>query len=260
MRLTGPNLWGPPPDRPACERLLRTAAEHGVSVFDTAVAYGPGVSDELLATSLAPAGRDDLTIVAKVGLERPGPHDWVPAGRAEALRAACERSLRRLRVEAVDLLLLHTLDPEVPLEESVGALADLVTEGRAKAMGVSNVDSTELSRARAVAEIAAVQNHLNLRDREHLELARECAEEGIAFLAWWPLRGGALLSDAELIASATGLGLTPAQGALAWIHAGAPDATSIVGFTSEKELLELLATPEGPLHHEAVAALSASAS
>ena len=144
-------------------------------------------------------------------------------------------------MEAVDLLLLHTVDPEVSLEESVGTLAELATEGRAKAVGVCNVDADQLARARATTGIAAVQNHLNMRDREHLQLAHDCADDGITFMAWWPLRGGALLEDAELTATATERGLTPAQLALTWIHETAPEVIPIVGFTEERELLEALA-------------------
>ena len=235
MRLTGPGTWGAPADRGGAVRLLREAADRGFACFDTADAYGPGVTDELLAAAFGPR-LSEITVIAKVGLERPDRETWRPAGDPRALRAACERCLARLGAEHVDLLLLHTIDPGVPLEESVGALAELAAEGRAGRIGVCNVGVPELDRAREVAEIAAVQNHLNLRDREHVPLALACADAGIRFFGWWPLRGGALVADDRIAALASRCEISAAELALAWIHARAPAATPIVGFTHPAEL------------------------
>ena len=254
MRLTGPGTWGPPADRGGAVRLLREAADRGLACFDTADAYGPGVTDELLAAAFGPR-RSEITVIAKVGLERLDRNTWRPAGEPRALRAACERCLARLGDEHVDLLLLHTIDPGVPLEESVGALAELAAEGRAGGIGVCNVSAPELARASAVAEIAAVQNHLNLRDREHASLALACAAAGIRFFGWWPLRGGALVADDRIAALASHCEVSAAELALAWIHARAPAATPIVGFTDPAELGAALRARDLSLDEETLRAL-----
>jgi aryl-alcohol dehydrogenase-like predicted oxidoreductase len=156
------------------------------------------------------------------------------------LRAAVTRSLKRLRVGAADALLLHTIDPDVPVEESVGALADLAEAGLAGQIGVCNVTAQTLARAQDVAPIAIVQNPLNAIDTEHLGLAEDCATAGIAFTAWWPLRGGALARHPHLIQLARPFGLTAAQLALAWFRVAVPDVLPVVGFTQPFELDEAL--------------------
>ena len=205
MRLTGDGLWGPPADSRVAIRLLQTAAESGVTWFDTADAYGPGISDRLLAEALDPDRRDDVRVMVKVGLERPHRDRWIPRGTPEALRAAVGRSLKRLRVESADALLLHTVDPDVPVQESIGALAELAEAGLARQIGICNVDDRTLALARGVAPIAFVQNPLNAIDTEHLDLAASCAAAGIGFIAWWPLRGGELARDPTLAAVARSL-------------------------------------------------------
>ena len=178
--------------------------------------------------------------MVKVGLERPGRDRWEPRGSPEALRTAVTRSLKRLQVGAADTLLLHTIDPDVPVEESVGALADLAEAGLARQIGVCNVNRRTLARAHDVAPIAVVQNLLNAIDTEHLGLAEDCAAAGIAFTAWWPLRGGELARHPHLIELARPFGLTAAELALAWFRVAVPDALPVVGFTRRFELEEAL--------------------
>ena len=164
MRITGPGVWGPPADRAAAVRLLRRAVELGVTFIDTANSYGPGISEELIAEALAPYP-DGLVIATKGGLTRPRPSEWRPDGRPGHLRSACEGSLKRLRTDRIDLYQLHSPDPRVPLDNSVGALVDLQREGKIHHIGVSNVNISELAAARKVATIVSVQNRYNVTDR-----------------------------------------------------------------------------------------------
>src|SRR5215813_13656763 len=185
MRLTGPGIWGEPNDPEECRRVLRRALELGVDFIDTADSYGPEVSERLIAEALHPypAG---LVIATKGGQVRPGPGQWVPEGRPEHLRAALEGSLRRLRLERIDLYQLHRPDPKVPFDESVGALVDMKREGKIRAIGVSNVNQQQLERARGMTAVVSLQNRYNLTDRESFR--RIAGERGISTrqlaLAW----------------------------------------------------------------------------
>jgi pyridoxine 4-dehydrogenase len=241
MRITGRGVWGPPADRAAAVRLLRRAVELGVTFIDTADSYGPGVSEELIAEALAPY-RDGLVIATKGGLTRPGPGEWRRDGRPAHLRAACEASLKRLRTDRIDLYQLHSPDPRVPLDDSVGALIQLQREGKIRHVGVSNVNVSELTAARRVATIVSVQNRYNVTDRTSEALLSVCERDGIAFLPWFPLSGG---SDAARVSGAIAEvaarhQATPAQVALAWLLARTPVMLPIPGTSSLAHLEENL--------------------
>jgi pyridoxine 4-dehydrogenase len=239
MRITGHGVWGPPADRAAALRLLRRAVELGVTLIDTADSYGPGVSEDLIAEALA-LYRPGLVIATKGGLTRPGPGEWRRDGRPTHLRAACEASLKRLRTDRIDLYQLHSPDPRVPLDDSVGALVQLQREGKIRHIGVSNVDVSELAAARRVATIVSVQNRYNATDRSSEPVLSACERDGIAFLPWFPLSAG---SDAARVSGAiTEVAArhqaTPAQVAIAWLLARSPVMLPIPGTSSLAHLEE----------------------
>src|SRR3954465_13451605 len=216
MRLTGPGIWGEPGDHDEAIRVLRRAVELGVTLIDTADSYGPDVSEELIAEALHPypAG---LVIATKGGYTRSGADRWSPNGRPDHLRRACEGSLKRLRLERIDLYQLHVVDYRVPLEESIGALRDLQREGKVRHIGLSNVSVAELRRAQRSARVVSVQNWFNLLDRDEEDVLDYCEREGIAFIPYDPLGSGALArSDGPLARIGRGRA-TPAQLALAWL-------------------------------------------
>jgi pyridoxine 4-dehydrogenase len=241
MRITGRGVWGPPANRENAVRLLRRAVDLGVNFIDTADSYGPGVSEELIAEALAPYG-DGLVIATKGGLTRPGPGEWRRDGRPEHLRAACEASLKRLRVNRIDLYQLHSPDPRVPLEESIGALVDLQRAGKIRYIGVSNVDASELAAARRGATIVSVQNRYNLADRSSDPVLTACARDGLAFLPWFPLSAGSDATSANraLAEVAARHSATPAQVAIAWLLARSPVMLPIPGTSSLIHLEENL--------------------
>jgi pyridoxine 4-dehydrogenase len=241
MRITGRGVWGPPADRAAAIGLLRRAVELGVTFIDTADSYGPGVSEELIAEALAPY-RDGLVIATKGGLTRPGPGEWRPDGRPTHLRAACEASLKRLRTDRIDLYQLHSPDPRVPLDDSVGALVELQREGKIRYIGVSNVDVSELAAARRVATVVSVQNRYNVTDRSSEPVLSACERDGIAFLPWFPLSAGSDASrpSGAIAEVAARHQATPAQVAIAWLLARAPVMLPIPGTSSLAHLEENL--------------------
>jgi pyridoxine 4-dehydrogenase len=259
LRLTGPGGFGEPPDRERARAVLRRAVELGVDLIDTADSYGPGTNERLIAEALAPypAG---LVVATKGGLVREGPSTeaWPRNGRPEHLRAACEGSLRRLRLEAIDLYQLHAVDAAVPLEESLGALAELQAEGKIRHVGVSNVDVGELARARAVVRVATVQNRFSLADRSSESVLEECERAGIAFLAWQPLALGALAAGPGPLAEiAAARGVSRAQVALAWLLRRSPVLLPIPGTASTAHLEENVAAAALELTDGELAALSA---
>jgi pyridoxine 4-dehydrogenase len=191
MRITGEGIWGPPADREEAIRVLRRAVELGINLIDTADSYGPNVSEELIAEALRPYP-EGLVIATKGGLTRSGPGQWPRDGRPEHLREACEGSLRRLGLERIDLYQLHSPDPKVPYEESVGAIKELQDEGKVRHLGVSNVDLEQLARARAIVEVVSVQNRYNLGDRHSADVLAVCQRDGLAFIPWFPLNAGKL--------------------------------------------------------------------
>jgi aryl-alcohol dehydrogenase-like predicted oxidoreductase len=240
MRITGRGVWGPPPDEDQAIALLRRVVDKGVTFIDTADSYGPEVSEMLIAKALYPypAG---LVIASKGGLTRPGPGYWDVDCRPEHLRQACTGSLRRLRLDQIDLYQLHSVDHRVPIEDSVGALVDLQREGKIRYIGVSNVSAAELSRAQKVAAIVSVQNSYNLRDRSSDALVDICASAGIAFIPFYPLAKGRLARpDSELTRIAERHNATPGQIALAWLLHRSPVMLPIPGTSSLTHLDENL--------------------
>lgn len=257
MRLTGPGIWGEPPDRKGALALLRRVVERGVNFIDTADSYGPEVSERLIAEALHPypAG---LVIATKGGLVRPGPDRWEPDCRPSHLRAACEGSLRRLKLERIELYQLHTVDPRVPLQDSLGALVELQQAGKIRHIGVSNVRRPQLAEARRVARIVSVQNRYNVEDRTHEEVVDICTRDGLAFLPWAPLSAGALVRVGDALGEvARRHGATRAQVALAWLLRRSPAMLPIPGTASIEHFEENLAATKLRLSDEEVARLTA---
>jgi pyridoxine 4-dehydrogenase len=226
MRLTGDGIWGEPPDRDAAKAVLRRAVELGVNFIDTADSYGPEVSERLIAEALAPYP-DDLVIATKGGLERPGPGRWPANGRPEHLRQACEGSLQRLKLDQIPLYQLHRPDRRVPLEESVGALAELREQGKIRHIGLSNVTEDQLRRAQRLTAIVSIQNRYNLGDRDSDSLIDLCEQEQMAFLPWAPIQD--LGRNPALQEIAERHGANPRQVVLAWLLARSPTVLPIPG-------------------------------
>ena len=238
MRLTGDGVWGEPRDPDECRRVLRRALELDINLIDTADSYGPEVSERLIAEALYPYP-DDLVIATKGGLTRSGPDQWHPDGRPQHLRRACEGSLARLRLERIELYQLHRVDPQVPLEESLGALIELRNEGKIARIGLSNVSVDQLRRARELTQIVSVQNRYNLIDRADEDVLEECEREGLAFIPWDPLSTGKLATRAGPLAQiAERHDASPAQLALAWLLHRSPVMVPIPGTASPEHLEE----------------------
>ena len=241
MRLTGDGIWGEPDDPEGARAVLRRAVELGVTLIDTADSYGPEVSERLIAEALHPYP-DDLVIATKGGLERPRPGEWRRNGRPEALRAACEGSLERLRVERIDLYQLHAVDSRVPIEESVGTLAELQGEGKIRHVGVSNVDAEQLALARGLVEVVTVQNRFSLADRASDGSLAAARRAGLGFLPWSPLARGALTRPGgPLDRIAEAHGATHGQVALAWLLQHSDAMLPIPGTSSLEHLEENVA-------------------
>lgn len=259
MRLTGPGVIGEPADPANALAVLRRAVELGVNFIDTAASYGPHVSERQVAEALHPYP-DDLVIATKGGLQHESAGEWIRDGRPENLRASCEGSLQRLRVDRIDLYQLHAVDPRVPIEESVGALVELQREGKIRHIGLSNVDSRQLAQAREDATIVSVQNRYNLVDRHSESVLETCERERIAFIPWFPLgfgdltRGGGRLAD--LAASRR---VTQAQVALAWLLRRSPVMVPIPGTSLLEHLEENVAAASLELTDAEYAELSRAA-
>ena len=240
MRITGRGIFGPPADPEECKRVLRRAVELGVDFIDTANSYGPFVSEELIAQALHPYP-DGLVIATKAGLERPGPDRWTPNGRPEHIRRECEGSLRRLRLERIDLYQLHRIDPKVPEAEQFGIMAELQREGKVRHVGLSEVDADAVERARRIVPIVSVQNRYNVADREWEETVDYCEREAIAFIPWFPLGAGNLRAEEIVTRVARRLGASPIQVALAWLLDRSPMMLPIPGTSRVKHLEENVA-------------------
>jgi pyridoxine 4-dehydrogenase len=259
MRLTGAGVIGDPADPENAKAVLRRAVELGVNFIDTADAYGPEVNESQIADALHPYP-EDLVIATKGGLIHERQGEWLRDGRPETLRASCEASLDRLRVERIDLYQLHSIDPSVPLDESVGALAELQREGKIRYIGLSNVDTRQLARARELATIVSVQNRYNVADRHAEGVLEACERAGIAFLPWFPLglgdltRGGGRLADVALAK-----GSTQAQVAIAWLLRRSPVMLPIPGTSSLEHLEEDVAAASLELTDAEFAELSRAA-
>jgi pyridoxine 4-dehydrogenase len=244
MRITGDGIWGPPDDPDEAKRLLRRVVERGVDLIDTADSYGPEVSENLIAEALHPYP-EGLVIATKGGLLRSAPGQWARDGRPEHLKEACEGSLRRLKLDRIDLYQLHSPDNRVPLEDSLGALTELQEEGKIRYIGISNVSLSQLEQARAIAEVVTVQNRYNLEDRDSEDVLDACEESGIGFIPWFPLATGRLADPGgPLERIASGHDATPAQIALAWLLARSPVMLPIPGTSSREHFEEDLAAAE----------------
>ncbi len=241
MQLTGKGVWGEPADRGQAIAVLRRAVELGVDFIDTADAYGPQVAERLIAEALHPypAG---LVVATKAGFERPGPGVWVENGRPEHLRAACEGSLRRLRVDRIDLLQLHRIDPKVPVADQAGALVELQRAGKVRHIGLSEVKVSQIETVRRMTAVGSVQNKYNLVERGSSDVLDYCTREGIAFIPWYPLATGKLpKSGGPLGRAAKRLGATPAQVAIAWLLGKSPMMLPIAGTSNVGHLEENVA-------------------
>ena len=260
MQITGDGVWGDPPDRDAAKEVLRRAVELGVNFIDTADAYGPNVSEELIGEALAPYS-SDVVIATKGGLTRPNPGDWTPDGRPDHLREAVEGSLRRLQLEAIPLYQLHRPDPQVPFEESIGALAELRDAGKIQHVGLSNVSVEQLRSAQKIVPIVSVQNRYNLADRSAEAVLDECSAQGIAFLPWFPLATGNLAEEDGPLAEASRRhdNASPGQLALAWLLHRSPIMLPIPGTSSLAHLEENVAAASIELTDEEFEALSKAA-
>jgi aryl-alcohol dehydrogenase-like predicted oxidoreductase len=256
MRITGSGVWGEPPDRDGAKALLRRVLELGVNLIDTADSYGPEVSELLIADALHPYPVD-LVIATKGGLLRDGPNQWRANCSPSYLRAACEASLRRLRLERIDLYQLHAVDSQVPIEESVGMLVELQEAGLVRHIGVCNVSADELARARGIADVVSVQNRYNLADRGSDDLVDVCEREGLAFLPWFPLATGELAAPGgRLDQIARAHGATAAQVALAWLLARSRTMLPIPGTGSIEHFEENMGAARLELPPDDLAALA----
>ena len=236
MRLTGEGIWGPPKDRAAAIAVLRRAVELGVNFIDTADSYGPNVSEELIAEALAPYPKD-LVIATKGGWNRPGPNLWTHDASPAHLREAVEGSLKRLRLDRIDVYQLHVPDPVVPFDASIETLANMQTEGKIRLVGLSNVTVEHIDRAQKIVPIVSVQNRYSFADREWDNVVDYCERNGIAFIPWFPLGAGRVAGRLlERIAKARQV--KPIQIALAWLLKRSPIMLPIPGTSSIAHLEE----------------------
>jgi len=259
MRITGPGVWGDPPNRDEAIRVLRRAVELGVTFIDTADSYGPYVSEELIRQALHPYP-DDLLIGTKAGFVRTGPGQWHVLGRPKYLRQEVEMSLRRLGLEQIGLFQLHRVDPTVPLADQLGELADMRSEGKIAHIGLSEVEVDVIEKARAITEIVSVQNLYNLTNRAHEAVLDHCEREGVAFIPWNPIAIGKLAGPGSVLAGlAQEYGVTAGQLALAWLLRRSPVMVPIPGTASVAHLEENIAAAGIKLSDEQYAALAALA-
>ena len=259
MRITGEGVWGEPADRAGCVRTVRRAVELGVDLIDTADSYGPEVSEDIIREALRPYP-EELLIATKAGLTRQGPGRWLPVGRPEYLRQQCEMSLRRLGVETIDLFQLHRIDPKVPAAEQFGLLADLIDEGKVRAVGLSEVTVKELQAALAAVPVVSVQNRYNLTDRSSEDVLDHCEAEGIGFIPWFPVAAGALADPGGPVdAVVHETGATPSQVALAWLLRRSPVLLPIPGTKSVDHVEENCRAALLELSEEQMAALGQAA-
>jgi pyridoxine 4-dehydrogenase len=241
MRITGDGIWGEPKDRDNAKKVLRRAVELGVNFIDTADSYGPEVSEQLIGEALAPYAKG-IVIATKAGLTRQGPNKWLPVGRPEYLIQQVEMSLRRLKLERIDLWQLHRIDPQVPVEESLGAIKQLQQQGKIRHVGLSEVKPHEIDQARKIIEIVSVQNQYNIGDRQHEDVVEYCTKHKIAFIPWFPVAAGKLARPGgKLDAVAKAHGATVSQISLAWLLHHSPVVLPIPGTSSLQHLEENIA-------------------
>jgi aryl-alcohol dehydrogenase-like predicted oxidoreductase len=241
MRITGDGIWGEPKDPEECKRVLRRAVELGVNFIDTADSYGPEVSERLIGEALSPYA-EDVVIATKAGFTRQGPNQWTAVGRPEYLQQEVEMSLRRLKVERIDLWQLHRIDPKVPVEESLGIIKKLQEQGKIRHVGLSEVKPHEIDQARKVIEIVSVQNRYNIGDRAHEDVLNYCEKRKLAFIPWFPVAAGKLARPGgKLDAAAKKHGASMSQLSLAWLLHRSPVMLPIPGTSSVKHLEENIA-------------------
>jgi pyridoxine 4-dehydrogenase len=244
MRLTGKGIWGWPTDVEEAKRVLKRAVELGVNFIDTADSYGPAVSEQLIGEALSPFPKG-LVVATKGGLTRQGPGQWLRVGRPEYLAQQVEMSLRFLRTEVIDLWQLHRIDPQVPVEESLGAVVKLQQEGKIRHLGLSEVEPADIDRARKVADIVSVQNLYNLGDRQHEDVLEYCEKHGMAFIPWSPVAAGKLAqAGGKLDTIAKRRGATVAQVSIAWLLHRSPVMLPIPGTSSVAHLEENMKAAE----------------
>jgi aryl-alcohol dehydrogenase-like predicted oxidoreductase len=259
MRITGKGIWGEPADRAECIRVLRRAIELGINFIDTADSYGPSVSEEIIAEALHPYPAN-LVIATKGGFDRTGPDKWVENGKPEHLRWACEGSLRRLRLERIDLYQLHRIDPKVPAEDQLGALKDLQAQGKIKHIGLSEVSVRQIEHAQTIASIVSVQNRYSITDRGAEDVLEYCEKQEMAFIPWFPLAAGRLSGENSPISRlAAQLKATPSQIAVAWLLARSPVMLPIPGTSKAKHLEENVAAADLKIEPEEVQELAKAA-
>jgi len=238
MRITGQGIWGPPEDHDEAIRVLRRAVELGITLIDTADSYGPEVSERLIAEALYPYP-PELVIATKAGFRRPGPDQWREDGRPEYLRERVHGSLQRLRLERIDLLQLHRIDPKVPVADQIGALTRLQEEGKIHHIGLSEVSVSQIEEVRRLADVVSVQNLYNLSNRKSEDVLEYCEAENLGFIPWFPLATGDLATTGgSLAAAAERLNATPSQVALAWLLRRSPVMLPIPGTSRVKHLEE----------------------
>jgi len=259
MRITGEGIWGEPKDRNEALRVLRRAVELGVNFIDTADAYGPEVSENLIAEALHPYPKD-LIIATKGGFTRSGPNKWAEDGRPEYLRQCVEMSLRRLKVERIDLYQLHRIDRKVPVEESLGALKELQKAGKISHIGLSEVSTKEIEQAGKTVKVVSVQNQYNLSDRKHEKVLQFCEQQKIAFIPWFPVAAGKLAKPGGVLDQAAKKhGATVAQLSLAWLLFHSPVMLPIPGTSSVKHLEENIGAAKVHLSAEEWQAIESAA-
>src|SRR5438270_1486079 len=259
MRITGAGIWGWPPDRDNALRVLKRAVELGANLIDTADAYGPEVDELLIAEALYPYPKD-LVIATKGGNTRPGPGQWVPDGRPEYLKQCVDKSLKRLRLERIDLYQLHRIDPKVPMEDSLDALKEMQDAGKIRHVGLSEVSPDEIKRARKVVPIVSVQNQYNIGNRQWENTLTYCEKEGLGFMPWSPIGGSRGLKAGDALeATAKNHGVTVVQLALAWLLERSPVMLPIPGTSSVAHLEENVAAAKLKLAPEEWKAINALA-
>ena len=241
MRITGKGIWGEPENRKEAIQVLRRAVALGINFIDTADSYGPKVSEEIIAEALYPYP-ENLVIATKAGFDRTGPDQWVTNGRPEHLRAACEGSLRRLRLDRIDLFQLHRIDDKVPADVQLGTLKDLQAEGKIKHIGLSEVSVKQIEHARTVVPIVTVQNRYSVLDQAAEDVLKYCERANIGFIPWFPLAAGEVsTAGSELARIAGQLKVSPSQLALAWLLRRSPVILPIPGTSRIAHLEENIA-------------------
>jgi pyridoxine 4-dehydrogenase len=260
MRITGPGIWGDPKDPASARRVLRKAVDLGVNFIDTADSYGPEVSERLIAEALHPYPKG-LVIATKGGLTRAGPEQWAPVGRPEYLRQCVELSLRRLKLDCIDLYQLHRIDPQVPAAESLGALKDLQQAGKIRHIGLSEVSVKEIEQAKKTVKIVSVQNHYNLSTRQSEAVLDYCTKHELGFIPWFPLAAGEIARPGgTLDQAAKRHGATVSQLALAWLLQKSPVVLPIPGTSSTEHLAENMGAADVSLTESEWKEISGSAS